>query len=76
VAEAVMFVDDLGRMTNFKAQRFNTSTRSIQPWHTPIFDYGDYRGFQLPRTGAAVWESPDGDLTYIEVEVTDVRHEY
>jgi hypothetical protein len=75
VAEAVMFVDAEGRMTNFQAQRFNTATRSMQTWETPISDYGNYSGYNLPKFGAGVWRSPDGDLTYIEVGITNVRYE-
>jgi hypothetical protein len=75
VAEAIMFVDDEGRLTNFQAQRFNTATRSMQTWETPIATYGDYAGFQLPKSGSAVWRSQQGDLTYIELDVTSVRYE-
>ena len=74
VAEAVMFVDSEGRMTNFKAQRFNTGSRSIQTWETPITDYDDYSGFKLPKSGSAVWRSTEGDITYIELDVTGVTY--
>lgn len=75
VAEAILFVDDAGQMTNFRAQRFNTASRSMQVWETPITDTADYSGYRLPRSGSAVWRSPQGDLTYIELDVTSVRYE-
>ena len=75
VAEAIMFVDERGRMTNFRAERFNTATRSMQTWETPITDYADYSGYRLPKSGSAVWRSPGGDLTYIALDVTSVRYE-
>jgi hypothetical protein len=62
VAEGIVFVDEVGRMTNFRAQRFNTATRSIQTWETPITDYADYQGFKLPSSGSALWRSLEGDL--------------
>jgi hypothetical protein len=75
VAEGIVFVDETGRMTNFQAQRFNTATRSVQTWETPITDYAEYQGFNLPRSGSALWRSPEGDLTYIELDVLTVRYE-
>ena len=69
-----MFVDAEGRMVNFEAQRFNTASRSIQTWETPITDYATYSGYNLPKTGSAVWRSPQGDLTYIELDVTSVTY--
>ena len=73
--DAILFVDAQGRMKNFRAVRFNTATRSLQTWETPITDHADYGGYQLPKSGSAVWRSPQGDMTYIEVAVTSVRYE-
>lgn len=73
--DGVMFVDEQGRLMNFRAKRFNTSTRSVQTWETPIADDADYSGYRLPRSGSAVWRAPEGDLTYVELEVTAVRYE-
>ena len=75
VASAIMFIDEQGRMTNFRAERFNTATRTIQTWETPITDYADYSGYQLPRSGSAIWRAPEGDLTYIELDVTSVSYD-
>jgi hypothetical protein len=74
-AEAIVFVDGLGRMTNFQAQRFNTASRSIQTWETPLTEHADYSGFMLPRSGSAKWRSDKGELTYIELDVTGVSYE-
>jgi hypothetical protein len=75
VAEAIMFVDDAGEVTNFQARRFNTATRSEEVWETPITGHADYSGYHLPKSGSAVWRLPQGDLTYIELDVTSVRYE-
>ena len=51
------------------------TTRAMQVWETPITDYASYSGHRLPRSGSAVWRSPQGDLTYIELDVTSVSSE-
>ncbi len=75
-AEAIMFIDGEGQMTNFEAQRFNTASHEMQKWETPIVRHADYAGFNLPSSGSAVWRSPEGDLTYIELDVAGVSYEY
>ncbi len=74
-ATATFFVDSLGRLTNFRALRYNTGTRSIETWETPMAAYGELAGLQLPVRGSAVWRLPDGDLTYIEIEITSLRYD-
>jgi hypothetical protein len=75
VAEATLFIDDTGRLTNFQAERYNTTTSSMQRWETPISDYAEFSGYKLPKSGAAVWRSREDDLTYIELDVTSVSYE-
>jgi hypothetical protein len=74
-AAAVMFVDAAGRLTNFRAERFNTGTRTIETWETPLAAEGPLAGLTLPTAGSAVWKLPGGDLTYIELEVTGLAYE-
>jgi hypothetical protein len=74
VTATVFFADD-GRLVNFRAQRFNTDTRSIEPWETPILAYGEFAGLRLPSKGAAVWKLADGDFIYVELELTDVAYD-
>ena len=70
------FIDDQGRLTNFRAQRYNTSTQSIETWETPVGEYRIFEGYKLPSTGSAVWKVAGGDFTYIELEVSDVEYRY
>jgi hypothetical protein len=74
-AEAVIFVDAEGRITNFRAQRFNTSTHRLETWETPVTGYGTFNGLQLPKAGSAVWKLPTGDLDYIELEITSLQYQ-
>lgn len=74
-ADATLFVDADGRVTNFLAERYNTSTRSIERWETPITAWSTMAGLELPAIGAADWKLPAGDLRYIELEITSVTYE-
>jgi hypothetical protein len=74
-AEALFFVDAEGRLVNFRAQRFNTASNSVETWETPIGDYRTFNGLKLPSTGSAVWRQRAGDLAYIELEITSLTYE-
>lgn len=75
-AEALFIVDAEGRLTNFRAQRYNTGTRSVETWETPVGTYREFDGFSLPSSGSAVWKLATGDLTYIELQITSITYEY
>jgi hypothetical protein len=74
-AEATLFVDAEGKLINFRADRYNTATRSIERWETPISAWSTMAGLELPIIGAADWKLPAGDLRYIELEITAVSYE-
>lgn len=71
-----MFFDDVGRMTNFTTMRYREieGEFSLDPWSTPIRGYGPRAGLQLPVRAQAVWNLPAGDLTYADLEITDVEY--
>lgn len=74
-ATGTFFFDAEGRITNFSALRFNTATRAMETWETPISAYGTFGKLRLPSSGAAVWKSAAGDFAYIEIDVTDVAYD-
>jgi hypothetical protein len=74
-ATARLFFDGEGRLVNFRAQRFNTGTDSIEAWETPLSGHRIMAGLELPTKGAAVWKLPAGDFTYIELEITAVEYD-
>ena len=43
-ATALMFVDEEGQLTNFRAQRFHTGTRTMETWETPMSKHGEFEG--------------------------------
>ena len=75
VAEGRLFIDPEGRLTNFRAIRYNTGTQSEETWETPVSAWGRLAGLELPTRGAADWKLFGGDLRYIELEITSVTYE-
>jgi hypothetical protein len=74
-ATATMFFDAEGRLVNFRAARFNTTTRTMETWETPMAAYGEFAGLHLPSKGSAVWKLAVGDFTYIELEIVEVVYD-
>lgn len=74
-ATATLTVDADGRLVNFVAQRFNTATGTMETWETPLQEYGECAGLQLPVAGKAVWKLAEGDFEYIELAIDGVVYE-
>jgi uncharacterized protein DUF6544 len=73
---ARMYFDDVGRLTNFVAQRYSehNGAYTLDTWSTPMSDYGVRAGLNLPVRGQAVWNLPSGDFPYIDVEVKEIAY--
>ena len=71
-----MIFDDDGRLINFTALRYRETggDYSLDPWSTPITGYGEREGLLLPVRGEAVWNLPEGDLQYVDLEVHEVSY--
>ena len=74
-AEAIFHVDGDGKLTNFEARRYNSTTRTIEKWETPIASYGVFGGLNLPASGRAVWNLAGGEFAYIEIEITRIEYQ-
>jgi hypothetical protein len=72
---ARMFFDEAGRLTNFTTLRYREidGDFSLDPWSTPILDYGERAGLKLPIRGQAVWNLDSGDLPYADLEITELE---
>jgi hypothetical protein len=75
---ARMFFDGAGRLVNFSTMRYRETdgSFSLDPWSTPITDYGELAGLKLPVRGKAVWNLDSGDLEYADLEITEVEYNY
>ncbi len=73
---ARLLFDDVGRLTNFIAQRYreNKGQYSLDTWTTPMTKYGMLGGLNLPIRGQAVWKLPSGDLPYADLELTEITY--
>ena len=69
-------VDALGRLTNFITQRYreNKGTYTLDRWETPMTDWRQLGGLNLPICGQAVWKLPTGDLPYADLTITEVEY--
>ena len=74
--EASLYFDKEGRLENFIGKRYReiNGEYSLDTWSTPITAYGEHAGLKLPTRGSAVWHLPEGDLTYIDLEVKDIQY--
>jgi len=74
---AVMFVDEIGKLTDLVAERYRTVNGgfALERWSTPVDEYGELAGLRLPVRGGAVWKLADGDVEYIDVTVTELEYD-
>lgn len=73
---ARMYFDDEGRMMNFVARRYreHDGHYTLNTWSTPMTAYGKMAGLNLPIRGIGVWNLPEGDLPYINIELKSVEY--
>ncbi|HET6443044.1 MAG TPA: DUF6544 family protein, partial [candidate division Zixibacteria bacterium] len=70
--------DELGRVTNFVADRYRSVGKDfvLEKWSTPLYTYAGFNGFNLPATGEAVWHLDSGEFSYIKLEITGIEYDY
>lgn len=68
--------DDVGRPLSFVAERYREQdgTYRLGTWSTPLTEYGTYGKLRVPSVGCGVWQLPEGDLTYVNLRVTDIKY--
>jgi hypothetical protein len=71
---ATVSFDENGKPTSFAARRYHTASDSYQMWSTPFTEHGEFAGLKLPIRGRGVWHLPEGELVYIELEVTELEY--
>ena len=71
---ARLYFDDEGRLLTFIAPRYREDHGSytLDPWVTPVAQYGALAGLNLPVAGWAVWQLRDSDLPYFKVQLTEL----
>ena len=73
---ARFIVDEAGRLMNFVAKRYreNKGSYTLDTWTTPMTEWGNLAGLNLPIRGQAVWKLPTGDLPYTDVKLTELEY--
>jgi len=77
-ATATMYLDELGRPTDFVAHRYRHLGKgrfSLDEWATPITEHGELGGFRLPVAGRAEWRLTSETLVYAELRLTSVEYD-
>lgn len=69
--------DELGRVTNFIADRYRSVGKEfvLEKWSTPVYTYAEFNGLMLPVTGEAYWHLDSGDFSYIRLEIVDLEYD-
>jgi hypothetical protein len=73
---ARFIIDEQGRLINFVTQRYreNKGQYTFDTWTTPMTEWDQMAGLNLPVHGQAVWKLADGDLPYADLKVTKVEY--
>ena len=66
-----------GRCTEFKCQRYYSSgdEMALYPWRTPVDEYSEINGVVICSRARAIWEKPEGNFCYVDLEITKYRVE-
>jgi hypothetical protein len=74
---ATMYFDEEGKPTNFVAKRYRMVGKryDLETWSTPFTGHGEFEGLKLPVRGKAVWILKEGDLAYVELEITELEYD-
>lgn len=74
---AVLYFNELGELVNFISNdRFDTDGKKYNnyPWATPVTDYRTINGYFLPGRAKLIYQKPEGDFTYGELEYKSVKY--
>jgi hypothetical protein len=74
---ATMYFDQEGKPVNFVAKRYRMVGKryDLETWSTPYTGYGEFEGLKLPVRGKGVWNLKEGDLEYVELEITELEYD-
>lgn len=74
---ATMYFDEEGKPINFVARRYRMvgGRYDLETWSTPFTGCGEFEGLRLPVRGKAAWKLKEGDLEYVELEITELEYD-
>lgn len=74
--EAVLTFDN-ARLVNFESHdrmMVEDGLCKAYPWSTPISEYKEINGYNLPYKGQAIWHLPEGDFSYFKMTIDHVAY--
>jgi hypothetical protein len=75
---AMCYFNPTGELVNFISDdRYRTVGMEFlrTKWSTPFRNYREVNGFRIPSEGEAVWHLPEGDFSYIQIKLDDIRYD-
>ena len=72
---ATIYFDEEGRLLNFVAERYYEAGDRYLPWSTPMSEYGEFHGRQVPVRGEGVWKLAEGDFAYIDPVISELEYD-
>ncbi len=74
---ATLYFNEKGELINFVSNdRYDTDgiRYDSHPWETPVENYRMINGYLLPAKAKLIYQKPDGDFTYGELEYKSVKY--
>ena len=74
---AILHFNQEGQLVNFVSDdRFALTQNGLENhrFSTPISNYQNFNGFNLPSYGEAIWHFPDGDFVYGKMYINTIQY--
>lgn len=77
VVSALLYFNSKGKLINFiSTDRYHTDGKTYEsyPWLTPVEQYKMLNGYMLPAKAKLIYQRPEGEFTYGELEFKSVQY--
>ncbi len=72
---ALLYFNSDGQLVNFISEdRWDVADMRQYPFSTPVSQYRNLNGYNLPTYGELIWHYPDGDFVYGRLEIKNVLY--
>ena len=70
---AMLYFNEEGQLINFVSNdRWEVSAMKQYPFSTPVSEYRNINGYNLPTYGEIIWHYPDSDFVYGKLHIKNV----
>ncbi|MBD0779927.1 hypothetical protein HPE56_19180 [Maribacter sp. ANRC-HE7] len=72
---AILYFNEKGQLVNFVSNdRYSVSEMKTFPFSTPVKNYQNINGYNLPTYGEAIWHYPGGEFIYGKFNVKRIEY--